>query len=157
MPVTTKSRAAAAACAVALCAGCVGPAGADRHSDEVLGTALDGAASALAIGTLTVDLLADGRTFRTVADTTLQDAIEDASSAQGTLARDQPATPQMSKARAAGVEAVASAVTALADAREWVNGVDGTDVADVRSALGVATQRVDDASDAVDAAAGSGS
>lgn len=138
------ARATATWAAVAVVGGCaLGPGSADGYEARTLTDPVDEAASAVATGTLVVELAVRDRAFATVADTALLDAIGDAGGAQSTLAADVPRDPPLVAARHEAVVAVAQAVAALADARAWVNRTADRDAAEVLDALSSAAEALD--------------
>ncbi|MBT0994503.1 hypothetical protein KIN34_09410 [Cellulomonas sp. DKR-3] len=147
MPLLRRSdacRGAAALLAPALLlGGCAwGPSATDRRTVETLTSALDEAASGVAVAELVVLLVETDRTTTPVADVTLADALGDVGGAQDALARDMPDLPHQ-PARDRGLAAVADATAAVADTRAWVNGTSTSTTAQVRGAL-------EDAADAIE-------
>ena len=130
---------------VLLVGGCAyGPSSADTSAASTLtAAALDEASSGVEVGLLVVDLVARDRTTTPVADGTLRDARAEVGSASTSLADALPPLDQQD-ARSRALAAVASATTALAAARAWVNDLSAGSAHDVTAAL-------TDAGDAIDA------
>ncbi|UJP39626.1 hypothetical protein [Cellulomonas palmilytica] len=140
----SPGRAAAALACSLLVGGCAyGPSSADTSAVLTMTAALDEATSAVEVGLLVVDLVARDRTTTPVADGTLRDALEEVGSAHRSLADALPPLDRQDS-RARALDAVASATTALATARAWVDDLSAGSARDVAAAL-------TDAGDAIDA------
>jgi len=135
--------AASSVLAVTLLGGCAwGPSSADHAAADHVATALDEAASGVAVATVVVELVGQGRTTTPVADVTLRDAIADVAGAQRTVADIVP-TRDVAALRADAVQAVADALVAVADARAWVDGTSSDDETGVAQALDDAARTID--------------
>ncbi len=139
----TPGRAAVAGACILLLGGCAyGPSSADGSAQITLTAALDEASSGVEVGLLVVDLVVRDRTTTPVADGTLRDAIAEVGSASSALADALPPLERQDT-RARALDAVASATTALAAARAWVNDLSAGSAHDVTAALTEAGDAID--------------